>query len=60
VYQFKITQKEVEPPIWRRIQTRDCALDKLHERIQTAMGWTNSHLRQFEINGVVHGDPELL
>ncbi len=60
VYQFKITLKVVEPPIWRRIQTRDCTLDKLHERIQTAMGWTNSHLHQFEINGVVYGDPELL
>ncbi len=60
VYQFKITLKEIEPPIWRRIQTRDCTLDKLHERIQTAMGWTNSHLHRFEVNGVVHGDPELL
>jgi hypothetical protein len=24
------------------------------------MGWTNSHLHQFNINGVVHGDPQLL
>ncbi len=60
VYQFKITLKEVQPPVWRRIQTRDCTLDKLHERIQTAMGWTNSHLHQFTINGTIHGDPELL
>lgn len=60
VYQFKITLKEVEPPIWRRIQVKDCTLDELHEHIQTAMGWTNSHLHQFEINGVRHGDPELI
>lgn len=60
VYQFKITLKEIEPPIWRRIQTKNCTLDKLHEHIQTAMGWTNSHLHQFEINGVRHGDPELI
>ena len=60
VYQFKITLKEIRPPIWRRIQTKDCTLDKLHEHIQTAMGWTNSHLHQFEINGVRHGDPELI
>lgn len=60
VYQFKITLKEIKPPIWRRIQVKDCTLDKLHEHIQTAMGWTNSHLHQFEINGVRHGDPELI
>ena len=60
VYQFKITLKGIEPLIWRRIQTKDCTLDKLHEHIQTAMGWTNSHLHQFEIGGVRHGDPELI
>jgi hypothetical protein len=60
VYQFKITLKEIQPPIWRRIQTKDCTLDKLHEHIQTAMGWTNSHLHQFTVNGVRYGDPQLL
>jgi hypothetical protein len=60
VFQFKITLKEIEPPIWRRIQTKDSTLDKLHEHIQTAMGWTNSHLHQFEIKGKRYGDPELL
>ena len=60
VFQFKITLKNIKPPIWRRIQVKDCTLDKLHEHIQTAMGWTNSHLHQFEIGGVRHGDPELL
>ena len=60
VFQFKITLKEVKPPIWRRIQVKDCTLDKLHEHIQTAMGWTNSHLHQFEIRGVRYGDPALL
>ena len=39
---------------------RDCTLDKLHERIQTAMGWTNSHLHHFQINGSLYGDPWLL
>ena len=31
VFQFKITLKEIEPPIWRRIQVKDCTLDELHE-----------------------------
>ncbi len=60
LYQFKITLKDSRPPIWRRIQVKDCSLDKLHEHIQTAMGWTNSHLHQFQIEGQCYGDPELL
>lgn len=59
-YQFKITLLESEPKIWRRIQIEDCTLDELHEHIQTAMGWTNSHLHYFEIGGKRYGDPELL
>jgi Plasmid pRiA4b ORF-3-like protein len=60
IYQFKITLLGTKPPIWRRIQVQDCTLDKLHEHIQTAMGWTNSHLQQFDIQGERYGDPELL
>jgi hypothetical protein len=60
ILQFKITLKDSRPPIWRRIQVQDCTLDRFHEHIQTAMGWTNSHLHQFEIKGQRYGDPELL
>ena len=60
VYQFQITLLGIKPPIWRRIQVKDCTLDTLHEHIQTAMGWTNSHLHQFEIHGKRYGDPTLL
>jgi hypothetical protein len=60
VYQFKITLKDSHPPIWRRIQVKDCTLDKLHEHIQTAMGWTNSHLHHFRLGQQYYGDPELL
>lgn len=60
VFQFKITLLDITPPIWRRIQIPDCSLDNLHEYIQTAMGWTNSHLHQFQINGRRYGDPNLL
>ena len=60
VFQLKITLRDSRPPIWRRIEFRDCTLDKLHEYIQTAMGWTNSHLHHFEIEGRLHGDPFLM
>lgn len=60
IYQFKVTLLESEPQIWRRIQVKRCSLDKFHEHIQTAFGWQNCHLHQFEIEGVIYGDPDLL
>jgi hypothetical protein len=60
LFQFKTTLLGSEPSIWRRIQVQDATLNKLHEHIQTAMGWTNSHLHQFDIKGKRYGDPELL
>ncbi|MGA2032975.1 MAG: plasmid pRiA4b ORF-3 family protein [Thermoguttaceae bacterium] len=60
LYQFKITLRGIKPPIWRRIQVKECTLDELHKHIQTAMGWTNSHLHQFQIDGEPYGDPTLM
>lgn len=48
LYQLKITLKRSKPPIWRRVVVRaDMSLDRLHNVIQMAMGWTDSHLHQF-------------
>jgi hypothetical protein len=60
VNQFKVTLLDSHPPIWRRIQVKDCTLDKLHEHIQTAMGWTNSHLHHFIFGEQLYGDPDLM
>lgn len=60
IFRFKITLLDIKPPIWRRIEVPDGALNNLHEQIQIAMGWTNSHLHQFEIDGRDYADPELL
>lgn len=60
IFQLKITLQGIEPLIWRRIQIQDCTLDKLHEHIQTAMGWTNSHLHHFRINDQLYGDPMVM
>lgn len=59
-YQLKITLLETEPPIWRRILVAECTLDELHEHIQNAMGWTNSHLHHFKIGKQLYGDPMLM
>ncbi|MGO8677019.1 MAG: plasmid pRiA4b ORF-3 family protein [Limisphaerales bacterium] len=42
------------------MQVFDDTLDKLHEYIQAAMGWTNSHLHHFFVGGRRCGEPELL
>src|SRR3954469_20657236 len=60
VFQLKVTLKGYKPLIWRRIQIEDCTLDELHEHIQTAMGWTNSHLHHFHIARQPYGDRELM
>ena len=60
VYRFKIVLLDTDPVIWRRIETKDVMLEKLHELIQTAMGWTNSHLHQFEIADVRYTDPRFM
>jgi hypothetical protein len=60
VYRFKITLRDTRPPIWRRIETKDVTLEQLHELTQTAMGWTNSHLHQFEVGDTRYTDPRFL
>lgn len=56
VFQLKITLNDIKPPIWRRVQTKDCKLARLHDLIQISMGWYNSHLHLFEIGEDHYGD----
>jgi hypothetical protein len=50
VYQFKITLKEIEPVIWRRIVVpATYSFWDLHVAIQDSMGWLDSHLHVFRI-----------
>jgi hypothetical protein len=56
IVQLKITLQETAPPIWRRIQVpEDLNLLQLHLLVQLAMGWTNSHLHEFTIQGQRYG-----
>ncbi|MBN2385597.1 MAG: plasmid pRiA4b ORF-3 family protein [Anaerolineales bacterium] len=59
VYQIKVTLVGSKLPIWRRILVTDkVSLGHLHAILQIAMGWTDSHLHMFTINGQAYGDPE--
>jgi hypothetical protein len=55
IYQFKVTLKGSDPPIWRRIQVPDCTLGELHEVLQVVMGWEDCHLHQFIVRGECYG-----
>jgi len=58
IYQLKVTLRGSKPPIWRRLQVRsDITLAKLHQILQVAMGWTDSHMHQFIVGGTYYGVP---
>jgi hypothetical protein len=58
-YQIEIRLAESKPPIWRRLRVLgDTSLDSFHLIIQHAMGWTNSHLYQFEVADRRFSEPD--
>lgn len=60
IYQLKITLDDSRPPIWRRVLVPGSFnLYQLHQVIQGAMGWTDSHLHQFSIDGEHYGIPSI-
>ncbi|MBM4305550.1 MAG: plasmid pRiA4b ORF-3 family protein [Deltaproteobacteria bacterium] len=53
ICQFKVTLKDIQPPIWRRIQVPDkYSFWDLHVAIQDSMGWLDYHLHVFQIHGL--------
>ena len=47
-YRVRIDLNRTRPPLWRRLElASDLFLDQVHEVIQMAFGWTDSHLHQF-------------
>jgi hypothetical protein len=59
VYMLEVTLKEIQPPIWRRFQVPgSLTLAQLHAALQIIMGWTDSHLHRFIINGQEFGRPD--
>jgi hypothetical protein len=55
---LKIRLLDIEPEPWREIEVPlSMTLRALHDTIQTAFLWTNSHLWQFEIAEKTYGIP---
>ena len=59
IFQFRITLRDIRPPIWRRIQVPEIySFWDLHVAIQDAMGWDDCHLHQFEMVNPSTGSKE--
>lgn len=62
VYQIKVGLRGAKPPIWRRLEVpADISLARLHQVIQIAFDWEDSHMHVFETPHGAFGtpDPEL-
>lgn len=60
LHQLKITLREVKPAVWRRLLIpADFKLDRVHRTLNWAMGWTDSHLHEFEVGKQRYGIPDV-
>ncbi len=59
MFQLRTWLLDTEPEVWRRLVVDPrLSLEQLHTVMQTAFGWTNSHLHQFhEQDGRRYGTP---
>lgn len=60
IARLKITLDDVEPAVLRRIEVPfNIRLDRLHQILQAAFGWTDSHLYEIRARDVGWGIPDL-
>lgn len=54
--QFQILLREIEPPVWRRIEVAaSYSFWDLHVAIQDVMGWKDYHLHVFRVHNIKTG-----
>jgi hypothetical protein len=59
IVRLKITLDDVEPGVMRRVEVPlSIRLDRLHAVLQTALGWTNSHLWEIRAGETGWGIPD--
>lgn len=59
-FRVRLDLHGAKPPMWRRLELPgDLTLPRLHDVIQAAMGWTDSHLHRFR-TGRDHRSPYLV
>jgi len=56
VFDLRVSLSHIEPAIWRGLRVpADAPLAALHEVLQTAFGWKNSHLHDFRVGDIRFG-----
>lgn len=56
----RVAMSEVEPVVVRVLDVpAGVLLPELHDLLQAALGWTDSHLHQFVADGICYGVPDL-
>jgi hypothetical protein len=59
ICQIKVTLLGIKPAIWRRLLVpADLPLERLHDVLQSAFGWEDCHLHQFQIGQQRFGKPD--
>jgi len=59
IYQIKVTLLGTKPAIWRRLLVpASMTLAKLHDVLQTAMGWAGGHMHEFRTADRHFGIPD--
>ena len=59
ILKLRIKIPDIKPGIWREILIKnDITFKVLHEIIQLSFGWTNSHLYNFDVNGILFSMPD--
>ena len=59
--ELRVALLAIEPSIWRRLVVPwTFHLGQLHQIIQAAFGWNDSHLHEFHIGGLRYSDPSLV
>jgi len=59
IFEIEIVLQDVRSPVVRRVQVPgEATLAVLPEVVQSALGWTNSHLHEFNVDGVRYGVPD--
>lgn len=52
ILRVRVDLDGASPPIWRRLDLRsDLTLGAVHEALQAAFGWSDSHLHRFSLGG---------
>ena len=59
VYTLRVSLRDVEPTVWRRIVVpSETKLPKLARWLEAVMGWEGYHLHSFDVAGLQFGAPD--